>query len=371
MKYAALIGLFAMAVGCSNVTSRSRGGNGRDGDNKPGTGSGSNKPVYDPDKDGDLDGYSPNQGDCDDTTALVNPGAAEVAGNNYDDDCDGEADETDSECESLVLGKTDPTSLAEGLGLCNPDFLVEAKLAGPADVRARAIVDSFGVVQPQGGAAMIVLSSGIAADTNGKGYQSPQSGVTLNYTNSAPNPAPDLPVKADCGQSNPSTVNDYSELILKLRVPSNANSFTFSSQFLSAEYPEFVCTSFNDAFIVLLDDGVNPERNIVFDDGGNPISVNNGFFRVCENDNSKPQTQNCTRPMSEIAGTGFDDSDFGGDPVGGSTGWLKTSAPVTPGSEIKLRFIIWDASDHIYDSTVLIDNFQWSVDAVDGPITIG
>ncbi len=375
MKYAALIGLLALAVGCSNVTARSSRGNNRDNNNKPGTGTGtgSGKQTYDPDKDQDLDGYTPNQGDCDDTTPLVNPGAAEVIGNNYDDDCDGEADEVDSECESLALGKTDPTSLAEAMGLCNPDFLLDAKLAGPADVRARAIVDSFGVVTPQGGGpAMIVLSSGIAADANGKGFQSPQSGVTLSSGNSAANPAPDLPVKSDCGQANPSTVNDYTELVLKLRVPSNANSFSFNSHFLSAEYPEFVCTSFNDAFVVLLDDGVQPERNIVFDDGGNPISVNNGFFRVCENYSAKPQTQNCTRPLSEIAGTGFEETDTWGDtPVGGSTGWLKTSAPVSPGTEIKLRFIIWDASDHIYDSTVLIDNFQWSVEAVDGPITIG
>ncbi len=370
MRYFALIGLLAMAVGCTNVTSRSRSGNKPGDGNKPGMGS--DKPTYDPDKDQDLDGYSPNQGDCDDTTPLVNPGAAEVAGNNYDDDCDGDSDEVETECESLALGKTDPTSLAEGLGLCNPDFLLEAKIAGPSDTRARSIVGNFGVVNPEGGPAMIVLSSGVAADANDKGFQTPQSGVTLNYTNTAPNPAPDLPVKDGCGQANPATVNDYTELVLKLRVPSNANSFSFNSQFLSAEYPEFVCTSFNDAFVVLLDDGIVPERNIVFDDGGNPISVNNGFFRVCENYDAKPETQNCTRPMSEISGTGFDTVESWDDtPVGGSTGWLKTSAPVTPGSEIKLRFIIWDASDHIYDSTVLIDNFQWSVEAVDGPITIG
>ena len=107
MKYAALIGLLALAVGCSNVTARSSRGNNRDNNNKPGTGTGtgSGKQTYDPDKDQDLDGYTPNQGDCDDTTPLVNPGAAEVIGNNYDDDCDGEADEVDSECESLALGK--------------------------------------------------------------------------------------------------------------------------------------------------------------------------------------------------------------------------------------------------------------------------
>ncbi len=117
---------------------------------------------------------------------------------------------------------------------------------------------------------------------------------------------------------------------------------------------------------------MSAERNIVTDDGGNPISINNGYFRVCENDTSKPQTQNCTRPIAEIANTGFAETPaWESVPVGGATGWLQTSAPVSPGSEIKLRFIIWDAGDHIYDSTVLIDDFQWSSEMVDDPFTIG
>jgi len=48
---------------------------------------------------------------------------------------------------------------------------------------------------------------------------------------------------------------------------------------------------------------------------------------------------------------------------GGATGWLTTSGNVTPGEIIKLRVAIWDTSDHAFDSLVIVDGFQWSVDS--------
>jgi hypothetical protein len=44
--------------------------------------------------DDDLDGFTENQGDCDDLNALAYPGAPEAA-NGIDDDCDGAIDEVD------------------------------------------------------------------------------------------------------------------------------------------------------------------------------------------------------------------------------------------------------------------------------------
>ena len=34
-----------------------------------------------------------------------------------------------------------------------------------------------------------------------------------------------------------------------------------------------------------------------------------------------------------------------------------------PGETFEIRFAIWDTSDGIYDSLVLLDNWQWNVDA--------
>ena len=63
--------------------------------------------------------------------------------------------------------------------------------------------------------------------------------------------------------------------------------------------------------------------------------------------------------MTAIAGTGYDDDDGGGEPIGASTGWLTTTAPIAPGEDVTLRFVIFDEGDGIYDSAALIDNFQW------------
>ena len=48
--------------------------------------------------DGDGDGYTEDQGDCDDTNQWVNPGAAENCANGIDDDCDGATDNQDPDC---------------------------------------------------------------------------------------------------------------------------------------------------------------------------------------------------------------------------------------------------------------------------------
>ena len=44
---------------------------------------------------------------------------------------------------------------------------------------------------------------------------------------------------------------------------------------------------------------------------------------------------------------------------GGATGWLTTQAPVKAGETVTLEFLIWDTGDPAYDSSVLLDNFQW------------
>ena len=42
-------------------------------------------------------------------------------------------------------------------------------------------------------------------------------------------------------------------LTLKIRAPTNARSFSVRTQFFSAEYPEWVCSEFNDFFVALTD----------------------------------------------------------------------------------------------------------------------
>ena len=47
--------------------------------------------------------------------------------------------------------------------------------------------------------------------------------------------------------------------------------------------------------------------------------------------------------------------------TGGGTDWLTTTAPIEPGETITLDLTIFDVSDNILDSLVLLDGFQWSI----------
>ena len=54
-----------------------------------------------------------------------------------------------------------------------------------------------------------------------------------------------------------------------------------------------------------------------------------------------------------MSGTGYSCPD------GSSTGWLRTTHPITAGETFSPDLHIHDTSDEIYDSAALIDNFQW------------
>ncbi len=323
----------------------------------------------DPDGDQDLDGYTPAQGDCDDCNKAINPGAIQIANDPVDYACDGTPGVVQTSCDLTVSGMRDATSLVSAFDQCDPRFFKGAMLVGPSDPRARKAVRKYGVVKTRSGQTMALISSGIAADKSDPDFVSGVS-TTLNYTNTYSNPAPDLLAAPDCSMaSQPTEVNDYTELLVKLKAPTNANSFSFDFQFFSREYPVYVCTQFNDEFLVLQESANEFAKptNIAFDMQKNPVTVNSGFFTVCTNDDSKPQTQHCTMPVSGINGTGFED---GNSTPGGSTGWLTTTSPVTPGEDITLHFIVFDEGDHILDSSALIDNFQWSATSIDKPVTI-
>jgi hypothetical protein len=249
--------------------------------------------------------------------------------------------------------------------------VVDAKLNKDADPRSRNIKTAFGATYtPKAGASFIMLSTGFAADEKDPGYVDPQPGTA--FTNNDPNPLPMSNNNACYTGADETTVHDYVELTLTLKVPTNAKSFTFNFMFVSAEYPEFVGTEFNDKFMAILD-SKSYQGNISFDAKKNPITVNAGFFDVCT---SAPvcngaMMNTCSQPITQLTGTGYEKpAPFSNDPIGGGTGWLTTTSPVTPGETATLRFVLFDESDHIYDSAVIIDNFQWQAQASSGPTTI-
>jgi hypothetical protein len=255
-----------------------------------------------------------------------------------------------------------------------------------------SIRPNFGGTTVKGGSSFVLLSTGAAAgvgQTN-PNYVAFQQGKQLQTT--SPMPADwlaannnTLPNAPGCpGPNGGTTAHDPIMLELTIRTPTNAKSFSFSSNFFSAEYPEYTCSAFNDFFVVLLDSTwagtpANPtDKNLAFYKSGNntyPVGVNlasgnTGLFTQCLNGPTgcigKAGTISTCTGTDQLTGTGFD-SPVGGcganNLMGGATGWLETSGNVTGGEVIKLRIAIWDTSDSKLDSLSIVDNFKWSVEA--------
>src|SRR5262249_53522298 len=123
--------------------------------------------------------------------------------------------------------------------------------------------------------------------------------------------------------------------------------------------------------------------NISFDANKHPVSVNMGFFDVCDPSTPTRFAANCNKSggpcpplpnpdcplgLNDLAGTGFD-TWLGTTGPAGATRWLRSQAPTKGGSTITVRFAIWDAGNAQFDSTVLVDNFQWIANGAVGVAT--
>jgi hypothetical protein len=318
------------------------------------------------DDDADLDGFTVAAGDCNDCDANINPQAVEVIASDgpaSDENCNGQVDEPPPICDSgLAIGDLDPMKAAAAMDLCQGADagwgVVDARYlranGQPASPGLSAgILEGFGSqVPPRHGERMLALSSGHARSVS-------QAGAcgSLTCETSGPGSAPpgfpqDVP---SC--PGDTAINDDVAFELSLRAPSNATGYAFDFTFYSFEYPEWVCTEYNDQFIALVEPPPQGSiaGNVSFDSMKNPVSVNIALFEVCPG---------CAQGTGPLQGTGFDSWDDAG-----ATGWLVTQAPVTGGETFAIRFAIWDTGDQALDSTVLIDNFQWIANA--GSVAVG
>jgi hypothetical protein len=392
-------GAFGFAAGCSS--SSSSGGGSLDGGvstggstsggsggglnlggsgNGGGSGGGGGKitqapdcPNSDPNVDKDGDGYTGATGDCNECTTQMNAGAFDYPANGIDEDCNGTPDDEPAGCDgsTVDIGYGDPVVAAQVLGICRMAQNGSWGLVSAAYVMAdgtpgmndlsHGLLPSFGPnVSPREGATMLALSSGTARAPGMPGFQSPELAMMGTFSSTPPGFPKDSPA-CSVATASDTTANNPAALELVIKAPSNANHMKFDFDFYTYEFPEYVCTAYNDFFVAL----VSPapanaqDGNVSFDSQGNPVSVNNGFLEVCPAQTAGGKNFPCALGTAELQGTGFDELLRTGPHA--ATGWLNTQAPIAPGQQFTVRFAIWDMGDEILDSTVLVDNFGWDL----------
>jgi len=362
-----------------------------------------------PDCDGD--GY-PAGADCDDGNPLINPEAYDFPDDHVDNDCSGKTDDPVLNCETIpAMAPGTPADFARAADLCAQrskttagavfDPLVKAewgqvKGLGPGQrlwtsqtkPQQVNIVSSFGGNGPRVGASMAGLATGpwAAADPRNSAPLDDPTFKLLDACSNIPLTSQDCAVLSNGAPAGGVSVQDWAELTLWLKVPSNAQALAVSLAFFSTEFNQFWNSSLNDAFFILGTGKGLEGKNLVVDGAGHAVTVNNSLFQLCPPypgpPGLSPEKLDALKPcvgtagdatkqvFGTLAATGYDGAAVSSDGTvlsstnqkymyGGGTGWLTAHFTVVPGDSIVLRVILTDTFDGYKDSAVLLDGFHW------------
>lgn len=206
----------------------------------------------------------------------------------------------------------------------DPSWVVDAGFETAAGSSSSALVSGEIAGMPTNGSQATLLSTGNA--------------TLITAANSSGSSGSSL------GGGSVRGASDFDVTILRvdLEVPATVNCLVgLDFRFLSEEYPEFVGTKFNDAFIAELDrstwttsgSSISAPDNFAFDPTGSPITINAAGVT--------------SMTAAQAVGTTFD----------GATPLLTAATPLTPGRH-RLYLSIFDQGDAVLDSAVLLDNVR-------------
>jgi hypothetical protein len=242
----------------------------------------------------------------------------------------------------------------------------------------RGLLGTHGEYAPREGERMVILSTGRAADvprTHAEIGCNPETCPSTAFDASSPMftlpppltmtqvddkltcvEDPELVGTGDCSNtlqdewSAGAGAYDYAELRMSTKVPEGADAFTYQFAFFSAEYPMGADHGvlFNDMYVAWLESEAWT-GNISFDELGNPISIHGVFLDYLDADSPLCERIPCEAP--ELDGFAMDGH--------AGTRWLETIAPVVSGEQIEVIFAIFDLTDALFDTVVVLDAARW------------
>ena len=242
--------------------------------------------------------------------------------------------------ESVKAGSYDGEDLALAI-LTNQSTLVSSSYTDydQSGHRQAAVLSSLGIMSPTDGPTFALFSTGIAGETP----------VTTNEENPGDE-------RGSWFKNKHGYPRDRATLIMTLQVPAYMHYIYYDVQFFSAEYPEWVGTSYNDILTITVNSPSKGISEYIFD-------INSGYFVLDSNG---------------IPGTGFDIFAQSGNPE--EVDWVDTTPrtpgadagasdlvpiggvihPVSPNEQITVTIDIQDTGDNILDSAAFIDNLAFS-----------
>jgi hypothetical protein len=213
---------------------------------------------------------------------------------------------------------------AAGMSIGAASFLAIAPTGNPTGVSDTPIAPF-----PADGPSYAVLSTGDVTLSD----QPDQAGVFASADDGGETPP--------AGRGD--TARDVTVLSIPINVPAGANCLSFDFRFLSEEYPDFINSQFNDAFIAELDSSTwvssgsvigGLENDFALDATGAPLTVHS-------------------------AQAGLSGPNGAGTPYGGASAPLRAKTAVTPGAHTVILSIL-DLNDNIYDTAVFADALRTS-----------